>query len=159
MWWPDSVFSTDASGNLGFGGLFESEWFSVPWTEAQRSWSIETQELYPIVVASQVWGKRWSSSRILIKCDNLSVVNCVNKGYSKVPIMGDLLRVFMYNSMRYNFLFRAEHVPGVDNKLADLLSRLLPQEFRRRATWADPEPVPLPPCPLLLSEEVFNVTW
>ena len=159
MWWPDSVFSTDASGNLGFGGLFESEWFSVPWTEAQRSWSIETQELYPIVVASQVWGKRWSSSRILIKCDNLSVVNCVNKRYYKVLIMGDLLRVFMYNSMRYNFLFRAEHVPGVDNKLADLLSRLLPQEFRRLATWTDPEPVPLPRCPLLLSEEVFNVTW
>ena len=107
MWWPDSVFSTDAAGSLGFGGLFESEWFLAPWSEAQRSWSIETQELYPIVVASQVWGKRWSSSRILIKCDNLSVVNCVNKGYSKVPIMGDLLRVFMYNATRHNFLFRA----------------------------------------------------
>ena len=92
-----------------------------------------------------MWGKRWSSSRILIKCDNLPVVNCVNKGYSKVPIMGDLLRVFMYNSMRYNILFRAEHVPGVDNKLADLLSRLLPQEFHRRATWTDPEPETLPP--------------
>ena len=73
--------------------------------------------------------------------------------------MGDLLRVFMYNSMRFNFLFRAEHVLGVDNKLADLLSRLLPQEFRRRAPWADAEPVPLPPCPLLLSEKVFNITW
>ena len=159
VWLPDLEFSTDAAGKLGYGGLFRHEWFSVPWTRAQRSWSIEVQELYPIVMASQIWGHKWTSSRILIKCDNLSIVNCINKGYTKVPIMGDLLRVLMYNSMRFNFLFRAEHIPGVQNKLSDLLSRLNLPQFRAQAPWACDKPMQLPQCPLQLCESVFNILW
>jgi hypothetical protein len=154
--WTDHEFSTDASGVIGFGGVFLDEWFHGTWNEAQRSWSIEVQELYPIVVAAQLWGEKWSSQRIVVKCDNAAVVSAVNKGYTKVPILSDLLRVLVYLSMTHNFMFRAVHLPGLDNKLADHLSRLKVDQFHEAAPWAREEPAQLPPSPLLLCEKVFN---
>ena len=154
--WSDAEFCTDASGALGFGGVFMKEWFYGPWKNRERKWSIEAQELYPIVVAASIWGKQWSSKRILIKCDNAPVVKAVNKGHTKIPLLSDLLRVIVFLSMSHNFLFRAVHLPGRVNELADSLSRLKVAQFRKAAPWAKEEPEPLPPCPLLLCEKVFN---
>ena len=47
--------------------------------------------------------------------------------------------------MKYNVLFHAEHVPGVDNGTADTLSRLQFQEFRQLAPYADESPITMAP--------------
>ena len=150
-------FSTDASGSLGFGGFFKGQWFSHRWNNQQALWSIEAKELFPILVAAQVWGSSWETLRVVVLCDNASVVGAINKGYSKVPLIGDMIRVLIYYSMHYNFLLRAEHIPGKLNVLSDLLSRLQVPRFRELAPAAEEHPVELPESPLLLCDKVFNV--
>ncbi len=76
-------FSTDASGSLGFGGFFKGQWFSQRWKTHQLAWSIEAKELFPIVVAAQVWGSSWKALQVVVRCDNASVVNAINKGYTR----------------------------------------------------------------------------
>ena len=44
-----------------------------------------------------------------------------------------LLRDVSIDCMRFNVVLRAAHIPGVNNVMADLLSRLQVKEFQRLA--------------------------
>ena len=55
-----------------------------------------------------------------------------------------LVRDLVLTSLRHNILFRAYHVPGVDNTRADLISRLQIVDFRKAFPDADPEPTHVP---------------
>ena len=46
--------------------------------------------------------------------------------------------------MLFNFQFKASHVPGCVNILADKLSRLQVETFKALAPWAREQPVSLP---------------
>ena len=48
----------------------------------------------------------------------------------------------MLSAVRFNFSFSAEHIPGVHNEIAEALSRIRWQEFRRLAP-ADSSPAPV----------------
>jgi hypothetical protein len=45
---------TDATGSLGFGAIFESEWFYGSWNELVKDYPITYLELYPIVLSIEV---------------------------------------------------------------------------------------------------------
>ena len=51
--------TSDAAGSLGFKAYFKNEWFSGTWAPSQSHQSIAYKELFPIVVASHVWGPHW----------------------------------------------------------------------------------------------------
>ena len=55
-----------------------------------------------------------------------------------------LLRKLLSAAARFSFTFTAERVPGVLNKVADVLSRLQMQDFRQMAPEARMYPVPVP---------------
>ena len=63
------------------------------------------------------------NQRILFLVDNMSVVYVINKQSSKDKIILNLLRRLVLNCLKYNIVFRAKHVPGIENNLADNLSR------------------------------------
>jgi len=45
-------------------------------------------ELFPIVLATAVWGKHWTELNVIAHCDNMGTVAVVNSGYSKAaPVM------------------------------------------------------------------------
>jgi hypothetical protein len=138
VWCDEAQFSTDASGDLGHGGYFKGAWFSEPWPKEYLRWSIAAKELYPIVLAAQLWGERWKGLRVLVNCDNEPTVAAINKGYSKKVVMGNLLRVLIYLSMLYNFYLRARHIPGKLNRRSDLLSRLQVRKFLDENPEANP---------------------
>ena len=48
----DFEVSSDASGALGYGAVFQGHWFSGAWRPTQVSQSIEYKELFPIVMAA-----------------------------------------------------------------------------------------------------------
>ena len=50
----------------------------------------------------------------------------------------------MILSLSQNIHFRAEHIPGISNTAADLLSRLQVQEFMTRFPHMDKEPTQVP---------------
>jgi len=55
-----------------------------------------------------------------------------------------LLRSLLFSAACHSFSFLSQHVPGVNNQLADALSRLNWQEFRRLAPDAQPLPTVVP---------------
>ena len=123
-WHTEPEFSTDASGSLGYGGVFGKNWFSCRWKNEELNWSIAVKELYAVVVACQLWGSWWKGLRVVVRCDNQSMVAAINKGYSKDMIISDLLRVLIYYALAGNFSISAKHIPGKKNRCSDLLSRL-----------------------------------
>ena len=90
-------------------------------------------------------GAEWKKLRILFHCDNMLTVNIINKGRSKVKVIMKLLRKLTWCSAVNNFFVRAEHVPGKYNDIADSLSRLQMERFRRLAPQADTSATQCPP--------------
>ena len=118
---PDFQLSSDASGCLGYGVFFNGHWFNGLWSPVQVSRHITHNELYPILLASLVWGHLWSSCRVLFLCDNEAVVAVINSGTSRDDDAMHLLRSLFYMAMSFNFVIRAVYIPGVHNVLADAL--------------------------------------
>ena len=58
-----------------------------------------------------------------------------------------LVRTFVLVCLRFNIRFKAVHVPGVLNVIADSLSRFQASRFRAAAPQADTVMTPLPVLP------------
>lgn len=145
----DIELYTDAASNFGFGGFFQGKWFSSTWpselsTSLDSDMSMAFRELYPIVVASLLWGHLWNKKRIMFHCDNEAVVNIVNKGRSKVLDIMKLMRTLTWLSVKQNFTIQCQHIPGVKNVIADSLSRFDFQTFQKAAPAAETVPTPCP---------------
>ena len=78
-------------------------------------------------------------------CDNEATVNIINKGRSSVPFINRFVRRLTWLSVLGNFIIRAAHIPGVDNTIADSLSRFEFQRFRQLCPEAAPSSLPCPP--------------
>ncbi|XP_034086278.1 uncharacterized protein LOC117555511 [Gymnodraco acuticeps] len=117
---------TDAAPSVGFGGLFQGEWFAGPWppTFPNHASSSALHEIYPIAVACYVWGHLWLRKRISVLCDNQAVVGIINKARSPCNDIMPFMRSITWSSITHNFLISARHVPGYLNTAADSLSRL-----------------------------------
>ena len=129
--WSSGSFlqlSTDAS-DVGIGGVFVHRWYSRELSVSESSMSIAYRELLAVVSACACWGSLLSGRRVMLECDNSSVVFCVNNGTSKSSHVMSLIRQLFYLAARYQFDLRLIHVPGKDNVAADLLSRLRVSEF------------------------------
>ena len=136
--------ATDASGSIGFGAIFETEWFYGTWPKNWLQYNIMVLELYPIVAAVVVWGNRWTNKNICFLTDNEALVSVINKQSTREKHAMTLIRNLVLNCLKYNICFTAKHVPGLENKLADKLSRLQLAEFRKLAPWAAESPLTLP---------------
>lgn len=141
---------TDAAPSIGFGGFFQGQWFAEKWPnefpkEKSGSVSSALYEIYPLVVASVIWGSAWSRKRILLFCDNEATVAIINKGRSSCQTIMPFLRRLIWQSVTFNFIIKAAHIPGHCNVIADALSRFRFQTFRRLCPSANTEPTPCPP--------------
>ena len=135
---------SDASGAIGYGAFLNQKWFNGLWHATQVSQSIAYKELFPVVLAAHVWGQEWSKNHITFRSDNEAVVSVLNSRTSRVPEMMRLLRSLLLAAARFNFSFSSLHIPGVDNSIADALSRFRWQEFRRLAPAAHQAPTQIP---------------
>lgn len=147
---PDLVVSSDASGALGFGAVWQREWFSQSWSFLPRPASIAFLELLPVVVAAHIWGPLWSRLRVQFLSDNSAVVAVLNSGTSRSADIMHLLRSLARVACVHHFTFSACFTPGRDNAAADALSRFRLQEFHRLVPSALPSPRPIPPALLAL---------
>ena len=142
-------FYTDAS-NIGFGAVFGQHWFVEEWSQHLMAFHITVKERVPIVLAVETWGDVLKNRCVRFHCDNLAVVNIINKQSSKENIIMSLIRRLVLKTLQSNITFLAEHIPGKSNVLADHLSRLQVDKFRQLATHMDSLPVPIPPHRLII---------
>jgi hypothetical protein len=134
---------TDASG-IGYAAVFGARWFMGFWPVAWNCQDITAKELFPIVLALKIWAPLLKNHKILFLCDNLSVVNIINKQSRRDAILMKLVRELVVTCLRNNILFRAQHIAGKMNVLCDQLSRAMLQEARLTAPWLNPHPTPIP---------------
>ena len=137
-------FFTDASGAIGYGALFNKRWFNGIWPSDWLGFSIAWKELFPIVLALEIWGSALKNSCITLHTDNVSVVYILNRQTSKDQHIMHLVRRFVLCCMKHNLLVKMVHVPGKQNTLADLVSRSKVSKFHAMAPWMDKEPTPVP---------------
>ncbi len=123
---------------LGFGAFF--------WPDAVRSLklSVAFVELFPKTLALRLWNPVLRNNRVIFGCDIKAVVSIINRQTSQCPRIMHLVRSMVLHCLEFNFHFKARHVPGVDNSIADALSRFQMERFRRLAPGADPVMTPLP---------------
>ncbi|KAJ1125403.1 hypothetical protein NDU88_003835 [Pleurodeles waltl] len=133
--WDVQLFS-DAAGSTGFGLYWEGRWCAEEWPNEWKNGgrSIAFLELFPLIVAVCLWGAELRHSRVLFRVDNMAVVQMVNRQSAREAGVLQLMCVFVLQCLRNDIHFRARHVPGVNNDIADALSRSQWEWFHELAT-------------------------
>ena len=121
-------FYMDASKNfeLGFGRYCEKSWMYGIWgpVVADLDPSIQYLELYAQTAGILAWISRFKNRRVVIFCDNQSVVHMINNTSSSCPNCKVLIRIIVLYSLIYNVRIFAKYVESLKNEIADSLSCL-----------------------------------
>ena len=124
--WPaetQTTILTDASLE-GWGAHCEELAIQGMWTREEASQHINFLEMMTVLIALQRWQKFLQGKSILIRSDNTTVVQYLNKQGG--TISPRLCRLSMYiweTVLQNNMWIKAAHIAGKDNVLADDLSR------------------------------------
>ena len=140
----EAVLTSDASGSWGCGAYCGADWFMLQWAGPIGESHITAKEMVPIVIAVAVWGEGWAGKKVLARCDNSAVVSTVNRGTSKNQDTMHLARCLAFLTARFNINLVASHIRGVNNTLADALSRDNKSLFLTSHPQANREPSPIP---------------
>ena len=135
---------TDASGEIGFGIYNNGNWVSKTWPTDHKQKSIQWKEIFPVYVCCYLWGEEFKGKRLLFHCDNLAVVNNWSAQSCKSPDIMAVLRKLFYITAQHEFTVNIKHIPGVDNVLADSLSRSQITKFFKLEPLANPHPTEVP---------------
>ena len=123
---------------LGLGGCWgKMAYFDKIPGNVKRGRGIVHFEMFNVYVAIRHWGNELQGCRVCVNSDNMAVVQIVNSYRTNDPFLGMCIRNILWVAARYNLHIGAAHVPGVDNKIADALSRLLEDEKRHK--WVNEE--------------------
>lgn len=151
--WIDSddlKLHTDSAGgvDLGCSAIFKTHWVFFKWPSKWKKCPIMRDitflELIPIFLAFLIWSKEFRFKRILLHTDNLSLIPILNKKTSKSKRVMNLLRPLVLCSMRDGIYFKAIHIAGKNNIVADALSRQQMGRFRTSLPEADDQATPIP---------------
>jgi hypothetical protein len=71
----------------------------------------------------RVWGPILQDKRLLLQCDNSSSVILINTGRCRDKVMLGIVRNIWLLCSYFNIQIKAIHIQGIDNRVADLLSR------------------------------------
>ena len=115
----------DAAGAHGFGAVFGYHWCYGEW------------------LSLMLWG-----DHIRVRCfftDNEALVRVINKPTCRDTSLLIFVRKLVLVCLRHNILFKAKHISGFKNTLADALSRLQIERFKKLApAYMDPMPTAIP---------------
>ena len=123
-------FYTDASGSdkLGFGAVFGKQWmhgkWGIPEFMSNNRPSIEFLELFAVAAGILQWAHQLQGCRVVMFCDNTSVVEMINKSTSGCKHCMNLVRLIMLESLKHQVRFFATYIRTDKNVLADSFSRL-----------------------------------
>ena len=121
---PSVEVVSDASGSFGCGGFWAAHgWFQVQWPESWLAIHITAKELLPVVIASALWGHRWTQQQVRFRSDNSALVCLLNSLSLPDANLVHLLRCLSFYAAYYRFTFEVAHIPGTQNVAADAISR------------------------------------
>ena len=109
QWSPELEVFTDASGEVGCGALWGTQWLQLKWanTVTWKDTPITQKEVLPVVLACAVWGHQWRSKRVLLHCDNEAAVAVL---YSDDSLIMHLLRALFFIKAHFALDVRVTHM-------------------------------------------------
>ncbi len=113
---------SDAS-KKGFGATFGANWIQCRYTGSWPERDITVLELYPFYVMIALFGDRIRNSNIMFLCDNMAIVQIINKQSSKHGFIMSIVRSLVLLLVKFNINLMSNHIPGKNNILCDKLSR------------------------------------
>ena len=109
----------------GLGGNVMHAYFFDEWSELETKWlDISTLELIAVaylVVVAALSGQL--QPRMVIRCDNEAACRVINDHCTESVAMGEALMLLESVQCHYGVELLAHHIAGVDNTIADDLSR------------------------------------
>ena len=109
---------------------------------------ITWKELFSIIMTVHTWEALWQRQKILIHYNNLAVVTMWKSGSTCGKQTMALVRLLYYCAARYNVNICIVHITGVNNVIADYLSRFQQDKFRELVPLANPTPDTIPTWPI-----------
>ena len=144
----DMELFTDAAGGAGFGAYFQGQWsagsWPQAWLEAGFTKNLVLSELFPVVLAVELWGAAFRDRKVRFHGDNMGVVQVINRVTASSPPVIRLLRHLVLRCLQLNIFVYAVNLPGVENVVADAPSRFQWDRFRELVPEAEEQGVPCP---------------
>ena len=157
---PSITIYTDAC-NTGYGAALvqrnqptrwlHGRWSSTQLEDARRKSRISMPylEMLAVVISLSSWASLLSNTHIALQCDCKPVVYALQPQHytSSSPGLMSCIRTILYLTATHNIQLRIAHLAGIDNSLADALSRDQIPEFKRLCPDSLPSadiPAPLP---------------
>ena len=107
----------------GLGGVCQNMVYALPIPLGFMQYSIVHLEILNLVVAIKLWASVWRDKVIEIKCDNMAVVEVIRTGWARDKILATCARNIWLLTSMFNVQLVVNHIPGLCNVTADLLSR------------------------------------
>ena len=107
---PDLVLSADAS-KKGVGGYLTDVAFYR--LDVPREWqqvNIAYLELWAIIIALRIWASELTGHRIVMQCDNESVVNILTFGWSRDLFLQAGMREIIFPQAMHTFELKVVHI-------------------------------------------------
>ena len=79
---------------------------------------------------------------LLLHCNNALVAHMMAKASTCSKTMMALVQTFTLISMQHNIHVHIQHIAGVNNEIADTLSRFEMERFHQLCLHAEAEPLP-----------------
>ena len=110
---------------LGGGSYFGSEYWSRPFPRWLQDIAIpiHVKEFWVVLVSAWLWGDQWRGRIVYVFCDNVAVVETLDKGKPSDPKLQELLREYLYVVCTRGFTPKFRTIGTKANEVADFISR------------------------------------
>lgn len=120
----------------GFSGLYSPCHSHLHSSSGQMTWC----ELFAVFAALSTYRLLLQNQTVLFYVDNNTDVAIINRQATRSARLAGLLREIYHLSLNFNISIRACHRAGVNNVLADFLSRPELHQHNHLAQWNDSHP-------------------
>ena len=127
----DQLLDTSALVNcgdaqpMGGGAYFGNEYWSRPFPDWLQDTTndIHVKEFWVALVSAWLWGDKWKGQLVYVFCDNVAVVESLEKQKPSDPKLQVLLREYLYVVCTRGFTPVFRRIGTKDNDVADFISR------------------------------------
>jgi hypothetical protein len=124
-----AVLTTDAC-TRGYGGFTGTERFQGEFKGDSLDLHINVKELLAVLYGLRKYaGTEWKGCRVLVRSDNMTTVAALNRRSHILPHLDAILAQVRSLCEEHKLDIAAQHIPGVQNELADALSRFLARPY------------------------------
>jgi hypothetical protein len=132
---PPHIDPTSIPPQLRVGVGYSGSYDTVHSVHYSSHTGITWCELLAVYAAASTYATQLRNQSALFLVDNSTDVSIINRQATRSSRLSPLLRSLYDLSLRFNFSIRAQHIAGVDNILADFLSRPQLHQHQHVKQW------------------------